>query len=107
MPMFTASCGRTRMTAGPPAPCGFVLSVPAPTIRGGLTRGRDERNQGRGFTSALERRRVLADAPPAAPPSARQASRRLDRPPFCAEVLTTFRRKIGGLDRSGFAAGRE
>ena len=43
MPMLTASCGRTRITAGPPASEGFVLSVPAPTM-GRPTCGRDERN---------------------------------------------------------------
>jgi hypothetical protein len=37
MPMFTASCGRTRMIAGPPLRDGFVLSVPAPTIAAGYT----------------------------------------------------------------------
>jgi hypothetical protein len=30
MPIFTASCGRTRMIAGPPVISGRVLSVPAP-----------------------------------------------------------------------------
>src|ERR1700733_3207004 len=37
MPMFTASCGRTRMIVGPPPSCGRVLSVPAPTMAAGYT----------------------------------------------------------------------
>ena len=37
MPMFTASCGRTRMIAGPPPSGGLVLSVPAPTMAAGYS----------------------------------------------------------------------
>jgi hypothetical protein len=37
MPMFTASCGRTRMIAGPPPSAGLVRSVPAPTMAAGYT----------------------------------------------------------------------
>jgi hypothetical protein len=43
--MFTASCGRTRMTAGPPLSRGLVLSVPAPTIAAGYTMGRVQGNR--------------------------------------------------------------
>ena len=44
MPMFTASCGRTRMTAGPPPSRGLVLSVPAPTMAAGYSTGAVEAN---------------------------------------------------------------
>ena len=46
MPIFTASCGRTRMIAGPPCVADFVLSVPAPTMSRRLAQAGPEGKQG-------------------------------------------------------------
>ena len=54
MPMFTASCGRTRIIVGPPPSGGLVLSVPAPTIAAGYSTARSARQSiARAETDAL------------------------------------------------------